>query len=240
MIHDPAIATAADYADALMTSRRAKSLLVLILVLLLLIQLTIFFVAKYTDVIPLGAPSAADAVAAAAATPPSTNPAPITEPRNWSDLLKYLTGLSAFLGVTLAIVLSLVIYLIVQIMLVGRLIGVARTTSAFIWALIVIVLLFPWQSFLATTTFDNPSFKVPGVLYTWDELRANAKLGMSSGGDTEVTRLILHWGRFVAMPLVAIVLLLMIQVKSNRGLRQALGEDTSSQLDTTDTTAASV
>src|SRR5687768_12136050 len=43
------IATAADYADAMMTARKAKNLLFLLLLLVLLTQLAIFFVAGYTD-----------------------------------------------------------------------------------------------------------------------------------------------------------------------------------------------
>ena len=64
------------------------------------------------------------------------------------DLLKYFIGATGFMGVTLSIVLSFVLLLIVNVMLVGRLIGVARLTSAYLWSLILIVMLFPWQAFL--------------------------------------------------------------------------------------------
>ena len=51
MTPDPAIATAADYADAMITARRAKNIILLILLLTLLGQLTIFFVVRYTTVL---------------------------------------------------------------------------------------------------------------------------------------------------------------------------------------------
>ena len=60
----------------------------------------------------------------------------------------------------------MVILLIAKIMLVGRLIGVAQVTSAFIWCVFLVVLLFPWQAFLQSTDFTG-DFKIPGVLYTW-------------------------------------------------------------------------
>src|SRR5437667_11814744 len=107
---DPAIATAADYADAMYTARRSKNLLVLLVFVMLLIQLGLFLVARYTDYI--------------ISSPATTQPAP-----KWVDLLQYLVGLSAFVGVIVTVVLSLVLLLIVNIMLVGRLIGVARCTS---------------------------------------------------------------------------------------------------------------
>src|SRR5690349_24219694 len=139
---DSAIATAADYADALITARRAKNVLVLLLLLMLLVQLAIFFTARYTN---LAGPTV---VTATATTNPTTTGAVVAEPNQWFEKLQYVVGLTDFLGVSLSIVLSFVVLLLVQIMLVGRLIGVARVTSAFIWALVLIVLLFPWQAFL--------------------------------------------------------------------------------------------
>jgi hypothetical protein len=114
----------------------------------------------------------------------------------------------------------MVLLLIVTIMLVGRLIGVARTTSAYIWCLVLVVLLFPWQAILADETFRSRDFIVPGVLYTWDELLALARFPRDASAQA-----ILGWARFVVWPVVALILLLVIHVKSNRGLRQALGED---------------
>ena len=197
---DRAIATAADYADAMHTARRSKNLLVLLIFVALLFQLGLFFAARYTDYI--------------LASPATTQPIP-----RWVDLIQYLVGASAFLGVVLAIVLSFVLLLIVNIMLVGRLIGVARTTSAYMWCLLLLVLLFPWQAFLSNATFTDPNFKIPGVLYTWDELLQFAKFHSEMSAPAA-----LHWARFVVWPAIAIIIVLMIQVKSNRGLRQAFGE----------------
>ncbi len=212
---DSAIATAADYADALITARRAKNVLVLLLLLMLLAQLAIFFSARYTNVMT-------PAIVSATTTAPAT--AVVAEPNQWFEKLQYVVGLTDFLGVTLSIVLSIIVLLLVQIMLVGRLIGVSRVTSAFIWALILIVLLFPWQAFLNNVAFDRPEFKIPGVLYTWDEVRLFAKFGMDREHPIPVTQLILEWSRFVAFPIISVLILLAIQIKSNRGLRQALGE----------------
>src|SRR5437667_226926 len=99
---DPAIATAADYADALYTTRRAKNVLVLILLLLLITQLGLFFAVHFNAIKVAGPES------------------------HSTDLLKYFIGATGFLGITLSVVLSFVLLLIVNIMLVGRLIGVAR------------------------------------------------------------------------------------------------------------------
>jgi len=208
------IATAADYADAMLVARRAKKWLFLLLLLMLLVQITMFVLYR-ADVIKLT--PQAPAVARAIATAPTTIPAAPSTQNKVELLLIYLIGLTDFLGIVLAVVLALILLLIINIMLVGRLIGVSRMTSAFCWALLLIVLLFPWQAFLG-----DFAFKIPGVLYTWDELRLFAKFGMTTPADG--FELMLKWARFVAFPVIAIIIALRIQLKSNRGLRQAFGE----------------
>ena len=220
MTPDRAIETAADYADAMMTARSAKNLLVLVLLLMLLLEMAIFFIARYKPGW-LGTPDGTLATTQQVDVNVTTSTGGGTlgvAPSKTSALLRYLTGIIEFLGIALAIVLAFALYLIVMVMLVGRLIGVSRLTAAFLWCIVLIVLLFPWQAFLM-----QADFKPPGVLYTWEELVANAQFGMN-GASATLPQQILKWTRFVVMPLVAVLILLVIQVKSNRGLRQALGE----------------
>jgi hypothetical protein len=230
MTHDPATATAADYADALMTARRAKNLLVLVILLMLLGQLALFFTAKYSHYIHVDqnavapAPGTSLSVTNGGVTVTLPDLTATTQPSESkvNNLLQYAVALTGFLGITFSVVLALVVLLLAIIMLVGRLIGVARVTSAFIWSIVLIVLLFPWQAFLADAHFVS-DLKIPGVLYTWAELVRFAKVGVE--GNTATTeQLILHWGRFVAFPVITVIITLMIQVKTNRGLKEALGE----------------
>jgi len=225
MTHDPSLALAADYSDALITARRAKNLLALLVVLMLVGQLALFFTAKYSNYIPVQNPPAPMGVATTepidlSAVPPAVPSSPL--PSKAIDVMQYCVGLTGFLGITLSIVLALVVLLLTMIMLVGRLVGVSRVTSAFIWSIVLIVLLFPWQAFLSDAHFSS-DFKIPGVLYTWGELVKFAKIGVD-GNTPSMEVLILHWGRFVAFPLLTLCITLMIQVKSSRGLREALGE----------------
>jgi hypothetical protein len=73
----------------------------------------------------------------------------------------------------------------------------------------------------APSTLSNamPDLRVPGVLYTWPELSRDYDF---SNKDTRVATL--KWARFVGFPALAIILLLVIQARSSRGLRFALGE----------------
>jgi hypothetical protein len=231
------LATAADYADALLTARRAKNWLFLLLLLMILAQLILFFVARYgngltprrlatvarietvenvnveiTSTQPSGIPTTQHA------TVPAKRTDAVVASTRTDDILHYLVAASVFLGLTLSIVLAVALLLIVIIMLVGRLIGVSRVTSAFIWCIVLCVLLFPWQAFLPDQT-TGPDFKIPGVLYTWNELTSDFNFSTEP-----ISFAILKWARFVGFPIVALIILLMIQARSNRGLRLALGE----------------
>jgi len=207
---DTSIATAADYADAMLAARRAKNWLFLILLVLLLLQLSVFFMYRF-GVIDISGPTT---FKGPMVTTAATTRALTVQGSRIELLLTYLIGLCDFLGIVLVIVLALVLLLVVNIMLVGRLIGVGRLTSACISTLLLMVLLFPWQAFLG-----NYAFKIPGVLYTWDELLASARWG-----DVIWQEGMLHWTRFVVMPLIALILLMRVQILSTRGIRQALGE----------------
>ena len=244
-MNDRSLATSADYADALLVARKAKNLLFLLALLMLLVQIGLFFVARYSDLIATGpaapaavttplttpiippattaattAPAPAEATPADPAVPAEAAPAepaaPAVPPAR--DFLQYVSGIVLFLGTILPILLALVLLLIVNIMLVGRLIGLTSLTSAFIWCLLLILLMFPWQIFFGAST-DPFDFRLPGVLYTWNDLRAHARFDASN-----FHLAVVKWARFVAMPAVATVLLMVVQIKSNRGLRQALGE----------------
>ena len=231
------IATAADYADAMMIARRAKNWLFLLLLVFLLVQIAIFFVARKTNLVfplaPTPQPSLAGSdptVTTQPITIPTTRTASRVSPERpnlINQSLMYVTALIDFLGVVLVILLAIDLLLIVNIMLVGRLIGLARVTSAWILCVLLAILLFPWQSFLQDPNF-KAEFKIPGVLYTWTELAhptMGAKFGMhDDAADLRWEQSILRWARFVGFPVVSIVLLLMVQAKSSRGLRAALGE----------------
>jgi hypothetical protein len=212
---ESAIATAADYADAMLTARSAKNALFLVLLVLLLMQLAVFFL-YHLEVVHFTPNVVHQAVATTTTTSPTTARAIILEQPVVELLVRYFIGLTDFLGVVLTIVLGFALLLLVNIMLVGRLIGVARVTSAYVWTLILLVLVFPWQAFLGAY-----AFKVPGILYTWDELIQNARWH-----DLSLPEMILRWARFVVMPVIAVMILMAIQIKSVRGIRQALGEGT--------------
>jgi hypothetical protein len=229
------IATAADYADAMLTARRAKGWLFVILLLVLLVQMAVFFVVAYGPVDITAYARPAEIEAAGPATRPlevegpgsiTTDPAAAAGRTKLSYVLEYLIDGTTFIGMGTVLILAVVLLLIVLIMLIGRLIGVSRLTSAFVWCVVLIVLLLPWQALL---TFEgtkpgikDPDFRIPGVLMNWSELAFHGRDTTDSG--TDLAPKILRWSRFVGFPVAALLVLLIVNTKANRGLRLALGE----------------
>lgn len=151
--------------------------------------------------------------------------------------LAYVVAATGYLGVILPIVLSVVLLLILLIALVGKprnLTGISHITGAFVWSIVLLVLLFPWQSLLngapggastlsqpasASPHAELPDMKIPGVLYTWSELVRDYDFP-----TVPMQYAILKWSRFVAFPVLSLIILLMIQVRSNHGWRTAAGD----------------
>ena len=225
------LAVAADYADALMTARRAKNWLFILILLMLVMQVAVFLMARY-DVIRLTPTAAPTAASVDATTEPAPAPAPAKSRIDPAEVARYAIPITNFVAVGLSVVLTVVTLLLLAIMLLGRLIGVSYLTSSFIWAVLAIVVLFPWQTVLVMeeryplepaprmTQVEQPAFRWPGALYTYAELMQDHKAAVNPIFPNAVWL----WGRHVGLPVLAALLLLLVQTKSGRGLRFALGE----------------
>ena len=149
------LAVAADYADAMMAARRGKNWLFLLLLVLLLLQLAIFFVAHFVPTVQITA-NVATSTRRDDSTTQSTD-IPIVQHASetgsgWKPADFPAAGIShrwqRLSWHDAVIVLAITLLLIVTIMLVGRLVGVAHVTSAFLWCVFLMVMLFPWQTLL--------------------------------------------------------------------------------------------
>jgi hypothetical protein len=222
------VATAADYADAMLIARKARTIFAFSLLAILIFQLALFITFRFTPALDKFIVSDAE-LAMKAAMAPTTLPAGTVaenpkEGEFGRNFLKYLIGLSDFFGLMFSILLSLVLLLLLNIMLIGRLIGISKVTSAFLWSLVVLTSVFPWQAFLNNESLTRTEFKVPGVLYNWNELSQRGAME----DDLRFHEMVMRWARFLAMPLVTIALCFIVLSKSGRGLRMALGESVGS------------
>ena len=153
--------------------------------------------------------------------------------------LQFWITSSDFLAIVLSMVMPAVLLLIIIIMLVGRLVGVSHVTAAFCWSIVFLVILFPWQVLLghqvqepanpatataSTPAIERPEINFPGVLYTFTELSKDFDFP-SKDWKTDWSSIVLSNGcDFAGWPAVELIILLMVQARSSRGLRFALGE----------------
>ncbi|HEY0009899.1 MAG TPA: hypothetical protein VGB55_14315 [Tepidisphaeraceae bacterium] len=211
----PGIATAADYSEAIGVARRAKSVIALLLLLILVVQIAAFFLIKYDIIKISGVNAGVTGVAVTDETVATTQ----DSGQKWSNAMHYVSGLTLLLGLGLSVLLSVLLCMIGHIMLVGRLIGVGKVTSALVWSFVLLLFLFPWQIFA-----HNTDLSIPGALWSWDELVRRYDFPNDFSADG-IAQTLLNWFRFVGAPLVALILVLIVQLKSNRGIRMAMGED---------------
>ena len=224
------LVAAADYADALIVARRAKTTLCMLLFLLLGSAVTLFFLLRYV-------PSLAAMTAAAPPVPPDKATAATR------GLLQYFVGLLDFAGLILPLLLAVMVVVTLLVQLVARVVGTGRMTGAVVWAVLLALLLFPWQAVLNNPTVASDpvassiGLKIPGVIYTWAEV-SNPVLGAKfaevnapppPGGtaiDAKITAA-LHWLRYAGFPLLAMVIVGIVHTKTEPGLRQSFGTDVS-------------
>lgn len=233
----PSTAASAVYHDALSTARRFRTLCFFVLFLVLAGQIALFLTLKFyepsRDTLLGGGDVSIESVEAspefeteaeADGTLEAADGAfevDSTEQRISGDTLQELVYalvyLSLWLGLIFSILLSLSLVFITLVMLNGRTVGVSRAAKAFLWSLLLLLLLVPWQSILNHPTLAGGPFHIPGVLYAWPELMQNIP---------QFERVEwLGWMRFVVWPGVALLLLLIIWLGSGKGIKQALGED---------------
>ncbi len=190
--------TAAVYYDALTVGRRFRTLTFLLLALILLAQIALFLTVRFVPEVRSAVLGQKD----------STWP--------WDQIGYMATYASAWLGLAVSILFSLSLVYIVLVMISGRTVGAASAARAFVWSLVLVVLMVPWQAALSHPLSSGEPWRIPGVLYQWPELVANAD-GFAGRADW------LGWIRFVGWPGFSLLLLVACWLTSGRGVRRALG-----------------
>ncbi len=191
------------YHDALSVARRFRTLLFLGLGLVVLTQVGLFLGLKFS-------PEFRDAVGLGEAT---------TDPRQtpWPAVMYMVANAMLWLGLVLSVLLTLTAGFATLVMLNGRTVGVPSAARAVIWSLPLVLLFVPWQAMFHHPSTDGRRFPVPGVLWTYEELTKNLPDFLLAEW--------LGWFRFVAWPVLALALLLVVYLTLGRGIRRATGED---------------
>ena len=114
------------------------------------------------------------------------------------------------------LLMMLTIMFSVKISLVGQVGATREFLAAFFWSLILLAILIPWQQILYTSLASGATFSL-SQLYHGAAL-ARAKFGASEA-DVTIWRQIHYFARFLAYPVVAILMVLLVAMKFKRGFR---------------------
>ena len=252
MTQTATLAVAADYADAMLVARRAKNAIFLLLLLFLLLRIGLFLTARFAPSVHLTATLQTAAGSSADSTEGQRIIAPLARYFIVGTEFFGLVLAFALPAVLLLIVgIMLVGRLVGVTHVTSAFIGsIVFLLLLFPWQSVLnsemrsIRLLRDWRGHVSgeviatdasaaaalidagaaagvpsTVSTTMPDIGIPGVLYTWPELARDYDFS-----NDNIRLAILKWARFIGFPVVAIILLLVIQARSSRGLRYALGE----------------
>ena len=143
-------------------------------------------------------------------------PAPEQAEHNKKQALKDLvvTSLATanFILPFLAVLYCLCLLIGMKLTIVGRLDGLAHSAKAFFLALLVMVLVVPWQQVCANNV------TIFGTLFTFDEL-ARRYTNLKSQPYTDLWTAMAYYARFTLLWALALILLLVAQWRSHKAAR---------------------
>jgi hypothetical protein len=201
-----------EYSAAIRSVRCAKNVFWVLMALAILVQLVVFgLVAWGGTVDALYGPS--DAVSRPASAP--ANDKAVDRAEWWRANFVWLLAVSQFLAMVMALLLAEWLMVAVCVALVGRLGGVALLLSAFFWSLVLLAILIPWQ-------FAFTQSPLIGALFTYDDLYARTLEVKTSWGAANVSLwvLISYHSRFLAYPILAALVWLLVNIKFRSGCRE--------------------
>ena len=134
----------------------------------------------------------------------------------WQAMFHWFLPGTKFLGFVAVLLTVVTLMFAVKLALVGRLGGIAGFMSAFFWSLILLVVLTPWQQVLGGAVAS-------GALYNLGELTRQVRLVNGSWGasDANLMDWTLYYARFIAYPVIALLVWALVMLKFARGFKQS-------------------
>lgn len=188
------------FCDALQYLGRMRNWLVLLLLLCLLAQIAAFILVDFAGVLGTGDDFAV-----------SDGDAEI-----WRTTLIFSLAATKFLGLVGGLLLMLTIMFSVKVSLVGRVGATSGFLGAFFWSLVLLAVLMPWQQILNSSVASGATFNLEQ--FGRRAALVRGKFGASDDLAT-VPRQIVYYARFLAYPVVAILMVLLVSLKFKGGFK---------------------
>lgn len=139
----------------------------------------------------------------------------------WETTYAMAIPLTQMLGLLAAGSMAILVFISLLIILIAQAPGVAQTIKAFKWTILLLFIVIPWQ-YLGNIPFRS-------VLYGYDEMLR--MIGPHVVGEkTYPYQLLLTYLRFVAWPVISLIILLTASEKFRSGLMLAIGHPLQSMI----------
>lgn len=126
------------------------------------------------------------------------------------EWIAWTVRLSDFAAIVSVSLYSLILVFCMKVSLVGRLGGINHVARAFVWSLVALVFILPWQNYFGGV--------LAGAVFTSAEL----KDACTMVGPRDVLEQIFFYVRFAGLPAVVILMMLTAQIRSVRWAKATL------------------
>jgi hypothetical protein len=186
-----------EYEDAFRPMKRGKNLYMLLVALAVLVQLGAFVLAEFTEIIgPIGA------------APKDQTAATLRNVLAWAmPIAKFVAPVACGMAI-------LLLLFSVKLSLIGRLGGVGGLVGALLWAVLLLMLVTPWQQILRGSMATGALCNLPDLLRGVSGMKTPA-----DGKAPEMLAQAIYYGRFIAYPVVALFVWVLVQCKYARGYK---------------------
>jgi len=186
-----------EYEDAFRPVKRGKNLYMLLVAVAILVQLGAFVLAEFTEMLgPIGAASK-DQTA-----------------QTLHNVLFWAMPIAKFVAPVACGMAILLLLFAVKLSLVGRLGGVGGLVGALLWAVLLLVLVTPWQQILRGSMATGALSNLHDLLRWVGEMKNPA-----DGKAPEILDQVFYYGRFIGYPVVALFVWGIVQCKFARGYK---------------------
>jgi len=206
---------AADYTAAFKSLRGAKNFFWWLIIIALAVQLVCFVLVQWVGVVDAKYEAAPEVTTQTVKQVAERQSDAAGTAAVWDELLHWVLPLTKFVAFISALLLVFMLVISLKLSLIGRLGGAAGMIGAVLWSLLLLVMVTPWQQIMDTSA-------ACGALYNLGDLTRSVREVKSGWGAKDVSfmRHMMHLGRFILYPVVAMLIWLLVQVRFACGYRK--------------------
>ena len=198
-----------DFLAGLSSLRRAKNIFCLLIVLAVLTQIAAFAMVNWVNII-----DTASQVSLATPTQEQQVTSDFGNADVWYKVLEWVLPFTRIVAVVCGVLTVITMMFASLLSMISGQGGIKCFFGAFFWSLLLLAVVLPWQMIMKGSL-------VAGAMYNMGELIRWLKISIEPWARSEVSTLqqISYYARFMAYPILVLIIWIVVQVKFGRGFR---------------------